>query len=62
MIYIKIRTEGKVNFTEVLIAIGLKEDGYRDVLGLHLENKVSYYIFSIMYDSTYIVKEKWLSY
>jgi hypothetical protein len=27
-----------------------------------LENKVSYYIFSIMYDSTYIVKEKWLSY
>ncbi|NLM91186.1 transposase [Candidatus Cloacimonas acidaminovorans] len=48
VIYTKIRTESKVNFTVVLIAIGLKEDGYRDVLGLHLGNKESYYIFSIM--------------
>jgi len=42
-IYTKIRTEGKVNSTAVLIAIGLKEDGHRDVLGLHLGNKESYY-------------------
>jgi len=27
----------------VLIAIGLKEDGHRDVLGLHLGNRESYY-------------------
>jgi len=29
--------------TAVLIAIGLKEDGHRDVLGLHLGNRESYY-------------------
>ncbi len=42
-IYTKIRAEGKVNSTAVLIAIGLKEDGHRDVLGLHLGNRESYY-------------------
>ncbi len=42
-IYTKIRTEGKVNSTAVLIAIGLREDGHRDVLGLHLGNRESYY-------------------
>ena len=42
-IYTKIRTEGKVNSVAVLIAIGLREDGHRDVLGLHLGNRESYY-------------------
>jgi len=42
-IYTKIRIEGKVKSTAVLIAIGLKEDGHRDVLGLHLGNRESYY-------------------
>ncbi len=42
-IYTKIRIEGKVNSTAVLIAIGLREDGHRDVLGLHLGNRESYY-------------------
>ena len=42
-IYTKIRTEGRVNSTAVLIAIGLREDGHRDVLGLHLGNRESYY-------------------
>ena len=34
-IYTKIRTERGVVSTAVLIAIGLREDGHRDVLGLH---------------------------
>ena len=42
-IYAKIRIEGKVNSTAVLIAIGVREDGHRDVLGLHLGNRESYY-------------------
>jgi len=42
-IYTKIRTEKGVRPTAVLIAIGLKEDGHRDVLGLHLGNRESYY-------------------
>jgi len=42
-IYTKIRTEGKVNSTAVMIAIGLREDGHRDVLGLHLGKRESYY-------------------
>ena len=42
-IYTKIRTERGVVSTAVLIAIGLREDGHRDVLGLHLGNKESYY-------------------
>jgi len=42
-IYTKIRTEGRVDSTVVLIAIGLREDGHRDVLGLHLGNRESYY-------------------
>ena len=42
-IYTKIRTEGRVNSTAVLIAIGVREDGHRDVLGLHLGNRESYY-------------------
>ena len=42
-IYTKTRTEGNVNSTAVLIAIGLREDGHRDVLGLHLGNRESYY-------------------
>jgi transposase-like protein len=41
--YTKIRTERGVVSTAVLIAIGVKEDGHRDVLGLHLGNKESYY-------------------
>jgi len=42
-IYTKIRTEKGVRPTAVLIAIGLKEDGHRDVLGLRLGNRESYY-------------------
>ena len=42
-IYTRIRIEGKVNSTAVLIAIGLREDGHRDVLGMHLGNRESYY-------------------
>ena len=38
-IYTKIRTEGKVSSTAVLIAIGLRVDGHRDVLGIHLGNR-----------------------
>ena len=41
--YTKIRTEQGVKSTAVLIAIGLKEDGHRDVLGLHLGNRESYH-------------------
>jgi len=37
-IYTKIRTEKGVPSTAVLIAIGLRKDGHRDVLGLHLGN------------------------
>ncbi len=42
-IYTKIRTERGVVSTAILIAIGLKEDGHRDVLGLHLGNRESYH-------------------
>lgn len=42
-IYTKIRIEGKVNSTAVLITIGLREDGHRDVLCLHLGNRESYF-------------------
>jgi len=42
-IYTKIRTERGVVSTAILIAIGLKEDGHRDVLGLQLGNKESYH-------------------
>ena len=42
-IYTKIRTEHGVVSTAVLIAIGLKEDGHRDVLGLNLGNRESYH-------------------
>lgn len=42
-IYTKIRIEGKVNSAAGLIAIGLREDGHSDVLGLHLGNRESYY-------------------
>jgi transposase-like protein len=42
-IYTKIRTERGVHPTAVLIAIGLKEDGHRDVLGLNLGNRESYH-------------------
>ncbi|MBP7118384.1 MAG: IS256 family transposase [Candidatus Cloacimonetes bacterium] len=42
-IYTKIRTKHGVQSTAVLIAIGLREDGHRDVLGLQLGNKESYY-------------------
>lgn len=40
-IYTKIRIEDRVVPTAVLIAIGLRSDGYRDVLGLHLGNRES---------------------
>jgi len=42
-LYTKIRTEKRVRSTAVLIAIGLKEDGHRDVLGVHLGNRESHY-------------------
>jgi len=42
-IYTKIRTERGVVSTAILIAIGLKQDGHRDVLGLHLGNRESYH-------------------
>ncbi len=42
-IYTKLRTARGVVSTAVLIAIGLKEDGHRDVLGLHLGNRESYH-------------------
>lgn len=42
-IYTRIRAEGRINPTAVLIAIGLREDGHRDVLGLHLGNRESYH-------------------
>lgn len=42
-IYTKIRTDRGVVSTAILIAIGLKEDGRRDVLGLHLGNRESYH-------------------
>ena len=41
--YTKIRTDRGVVSTAVLIAIGVKADGHRDVLGMHLGNKESYY-------------------
>ena len=41
--YTKIRTDRGVVSTAVMIAIGVKEDGHRDVLGLELGNKESYY-------------------
>lgn len=40
-IYTKTRDESGVRSTAILIAIGLKEDGYRDVLGFHLGKKES---------------------
>jgi len=42
-IYTKIRTERGVRSTAVLVAIGLRDDGHRDVLGLHLGNRESYH-------------------
>lgn len=42
-IYTKIRIEGRVVSTAVLIAIGLREDGHRDVLGFYLGNRESYH-------------------
>ena len=42
-IYTKVRSEKGVRSTAVLIAIGLKKDGYKDVLGFHLGNRESYY-------------------
>ena len=42
-IYTKVRTERGVVSTAVLIAIALKEDGYRDVLGMELGNSESYH-------------------
>jgi transposase-like protein len=42
-IYTKIRIEGRVVPSAVMIAIGLKEDGHRDVLGLHLGKRESYH-------------------
>ena len=42
-IYTKIRTDRGVVSTAVLIAIGLREDGHRDVLGFELGNKESYH-------------------
>jgi len=39
--YTKIRTKQGVISTAALIAIGVKEDGHRDVLGLHLGNRES---------------------
>lgn len=41
VIYTKIRIENKVVSTAVLIALGVRSDGYRDVLGLHLGNRES---------------------
>jgi len=40
-IYTKIRIENKVVSTAVLIALGVRSDGYRDVLGLHPGNRES---------------------
>lgn len=40
-IYTKTRDESGVRSTAVLIAIGVKADGYRDVLGFHLGKKES---------------------
>jgi len=42
-LYVKVRTEQGVVSRAVLVAIGLRKDGYRDVLGLYLGNKESYY-------------------
>ncbi|MCK9583295.1 MAG: IS256 family transposase [Candidatus Cloacimonetes bacterium] len=42
-IYTKVRTERGVVSTAVLIAIALKEDGHRDVLGMELGNSESYH-------------------
>jgi transposase-like protein len=41
-IYTKVRTERGVVSTAVLIAIALKEDGHRDVLGMQLGNSESH--------------------
>ena len=40
-IYTKIRLENRVVSTAVLIALGVRSDGYRDVLGLYLGNRES---------------------
>ena len=40
-VYTKIRLENRVVSTAVLIALGVRSDGYRDVLGLHLGNRES---------------------
>jgi transposase-like protein len=42
-IYTKIRMEGSIRSETVLIAIGLKGDGHREVLGFSIGNKESYY-------------------
>jgi putative transposase len=42
-IYTKIRENGRVRKAVVLIAIGLRADGHREILGLHLNKRESYY-------------------
>ena len=42
-IYTKVRGKKGVQSTAVLIAIGLKKDGYKDILGFQLGNRESYY-------------------
>jgi len=42
-IYTKIRENGRVRKAVVLVAIGLRTDGHREVLGLHINKSESYY-------------------
>jgi len=50
-IYTKIRIDGAVRSTAVLVAIGVSEDGYRDVLGFHLGNRESYHNWKDFFQS-----------
>lgn len=50
-IYTKIRIDDAVRSTAVLVAIGVSEDGYRDVLGFHLGNRESYHNWKDFFQS-----------
>jgi len=50
-IFTKVRTEKGIESNAVLLAIGVKNDGHRDILGLHLGNKESYLNWKTFFQS-----------
>ena len=50
-VYTRVREEGAVVSTAVLIATALREDGHRDILGFHLGNKESFYNWKVFLQS-----------